>query len=75
MFTSYKNFGGGSGIIAYRIGDDFIEVKFSDGAIYQYTQSSAGVSTILMMKRLAMQGVGLNSYINTQARKSYSSKR
>ncbi len=70
----YKNLGGNSGISAYENGSDFIRVQFSDGAIYRYTYASAGSGNIEHMKALAMQGQGLNAFINTTVRKDYAEK-
>jgi hypothetical protein len=70
----YKDITGDSGVSAYEIGDDSIAVQFKDGAVYLYTYASAGRQTIEAMKRLAVGGDGLNSYINRNARKSYAKK-
>jgi hypothetical protein len=70
----YKNTNGDSGISAYEYGPDFIRVQFSDGAVYLYTNSSAGIQNIMTMKKLADQGNGLNSFINKNVRKSYARK-
>ena len=70
----YKNLGGQSGVDSYEIAPDSITVKFKDGAVYLYTNASAGVQNIEKMKALAVAGRGLNSFINTTVRKSYASK-
>lgn len=70
----YRNVGGDSGVYAYEIGNDSIQVQFSDGAIYLYNNSSAGGFNIEQMKMLATNGSGLNSFINTTVRKKYASK-
>lgn len=67
----YANLGGESGIIQYSIGDDYIDVMFSTGAVYRYSYASAGSIIVDEMKRLAKRGYGLNSYIMRNARKSY----
>lgn len=72
--TRYGNQGGDSGISAYEIQDDGIIVQFSTGAKYLYTNTSAGTLNIQEMKRLAVKGEGLNSFIMKHARTSYSSK-
>ena len=38
-------------------------LKFSDGAVYLYTNQSAGSANIEYMKQLAIAGEGLNSFI------------
>ncbi len=70
----YKNLGRDSGVMAYEIGSDYIKVEFNDGAIYLYTYASAGSENIEEMKKLAIEGEGLNSFINTHVRKDYESK-
>lgn len=70
----YRNRGGDSGIVAYEIGPDSITVMFSDGAVYLYTYQSAGSANIERMKRLAIAGEGLNSFINRCVRKDYARK-
>ncbi|GHV83637.1 hypothetical protein AGMMS50212_09770 [Spirochaetia bacterium] len=71
---NYKNVGGGSGIMAYEYGVDYVRVKFSDGHIYLYTNSSAGCQNIAKMKKLANEGKGLNSFINRNVRNLYQQK-
>ena len=70
----YRNRGGDSGIVTYEIGPDSITVKFSDRSVYLYTYQSAGRANIERMKRLAIAGEGLNSFINRCVRKDYASK-
>jgi hypothetical protein len=70
----YQNSNGNSGVIAYEIGQDFIRVLFSDDSIYRYTKVSAGAGNIEHMKSLAINGIGLNSYINTTVRMLYARK-
>lgn len=70
----YRNLSGGSNVFAYEIGDDRITVKFNDGSTYLYTNAKTGNRNIEQMKRLAVQGRGLNSFINTQVKKLYEAK-
>jgi hypothetical protein len=70
----YKNLDGDSGVVSYELGDGFIRVMFSDGAVYLYTNESAGVHNINQMKILAANGDGLNAFINQQVRKKYARK-
>ena len=70
----YRNRGGDSGIVAYETGPDSITVMFSGGAIYLYTYQSAGSANIEHMKRLAIDGEGLNSFINRCVREDYARK-
>jgi hypothetical protein len=70
----YKNIDGDSGVVGYEIGDDFIRVQFSTGAVYLYTNASAGAQSIAQMKKLAIAGDGLNAFINTIVRKACARK-
>jgi hypothetical protein len=70
----YKNLGGNSNVSSYETGNDHIKVRFKDGMIYLYNNSSAGSHNIETMKRLAMHGRGLNSFIKTDVNKMYASK-
>lgn len=67
----YANKRGGSGVSAYEIGSDYIRVRFSSGSIYQYSYRKAGQSHVESMKRLALAGSGLNSYINSYVKFKY----
>ena len=70
----YTDVNGDSGVAAYEIGDDYIHVQFKTGATYSYTYASAGRDVVEQMKRLALAGDGLNSFIMRNARTSYASK-
>jgi hypothetical protein len=70
----YANLSGDSGVVAYEVGRDSIDVKFQDGWIYLYTYASAGALHVEAMKKLAAAGRGLCTYIVKNARKSYESK-
>lgn len=63
-----------SGIAAYEIGPDFIRIKYKDNSIYRYTNKSTGVENIKQMKCLAMNGKGLNTFINQHVRLRYAEK-
>lgn len=69
--TLYKNLGGNSNIYAFSIGTDYIDVQFNGGKVYRYSYYSAGEVKVEQMKKLAVQGQGLNSYIMRNARKDY----
>ena len=71
----YKNLGRNSNIIAFELGDDYIDVQFNKGMIYRYSYISAGILKVNEMKRLALQGYGLNSYIMRNARINYEFKK
>lgn len=61
----YRDINGDSGIAAYEYGQDFIQVQFKPGKVYEYRASRIGSTHINNMKRLADSGDGLNAYINS----------
>ena len=71
----YANLGGNSDSCGYIIAEDYIDVMFSTGAVYRYSYRSAGVAKVKEMKRLAVAGQGLNSYIMHYARFNYERKK
>lgn len=70
----YLNASGQSGVRGYAIGSNYIDVYFSTGALYRYTYASAGSTAIENMKRLAVAGSGLNSYINRYVKSNYAAR-
>jgi len=70
----YNNLGNDSGVAAYEIESSSITVQFNDGWFYLYTAQSAGAANVEQMKRLAIAGQGLNSFINRVVRKGYARK-
>ena len=64
----YKNHGSNSGVTAYEIGDDYIKVEFADGPLYLYTYTSTGMREVEQMKKLAMDGKGLSTFISRHVR-------
>jgi hypothetical protein len=60
----YKNISGISGVTHYSIGRDFIKVKFKESpGIYIYDYSLNGAVHIEEMKKAAVKGLGLSTYI------------
>lgn len=70
----YGNLSGNSGVVAYEIGDEHIEVRFHDEVVYTYTYQSAGRGNVEQMKRLAKAGRGLSSFISRVVRSRFASK-
>lgn len=69
---TYKNLGGNSGVKEYSIGEDYIDVKFNGTKPpYGYSYESAGSEKVEEMKKLAVQGKGLNSFIMWKAKDDY----
>lgn len=68
----YKDIDVDSGVSAYEIGEDYIEVKFNGTSkIYTYSYKSAGSKNVEIMKELAEKGNGLNSFINKNVKFKY----
>jgi len=74
LMQQYKNISGDSGVVAYETGDDYIKVKFIDGAVYLYTNAVTGQHHINQMKKLAATGLGLSAYISKHVRNRYAAK-
>jgi len=71
---AYKNLNGNSGIESYEIGSDEITIRLTDGEIYVYTNQSAGNDNIEQMKKLALAGSGLHTFMNDEVKYLYRSK-
>lgn len=66
---------GKGGVKAYEVGDDFIILSYHHGSYdYKFTYKSAGKGAIEVMKTLAREGRGLNTYVSTQVKDKYESK-
>jgi hypothetical protein len=72
--TPYRNSSGTSGVVAYEIRDDSIVVQFRKGGKYLYTYDIPGRQEVEEMKRLAMEGKGLATYLNKIVRKRFAKK-
>ncbi|GGC13795.1 hypothetical protein [Pseudoduganella buxea] len=71
----YRNLDGHSGVVAYAIADDAIDVKFTGGDVYHYSYRKPGREHVERMKALALAGQGLSTYISQQVREHYERKR
>jgi len=69
----YKNKARASGVLAFKSGNNYIDVLFHDNSYYRYTKSSAGYDVLRKMQYLARLGVGLNSFIS-RTKPGYSMK-
>lgn len=67
----YGGLAGGSGVRAYATLPGAIAVEFVDGAVYLYTDASAGAACIARMHRLAAQGRGLSTLISRVVRNRF----
>jgi len=70
----YLNLGGASGVASWKQTADGLEVGFRDGHVYLYTGAITGQMHVARMTDLAVQGRGLNSYINRYVRKRYAAR-
>lgn len=72
----YKNLSGESNIEGFEIDEESITVKFISGTFrhYVYDQLKPGPAIVDKMKKLALSGRGLNSYISTTVKGNYSKK-
>ncbi len=67
----YQRLSGDSGVLAYTVRADAIDVKFVDGKVYTYTYASTGRERVEQMKRLARAGQGLATYISQHVGAAY----
>ncbi len=70
----YRNQSLTSGVVAYELGEEFIDVKFVGGDVYHYTTRRPGARDLLHMKELALRGEGLSTFISRHIRDRYESK-
>ncbi|AXA91257.1 hypothetical protein [Massilia sp. YMA4] len=70
----YRNLEGHSGVLAYDIRDTAIAVKFVGGDVYDYTYARPGRTHVEAMKRLALAGRGLSTYISQHVRDDYAAR-
>jgi hypothetical protein len=63
-----------SGVRAYEIAEQSVTVQFADGVTYVYSYASAGRERVEEMKRCALAGRGLSTYISQHVREAYASK-
>ena len=70
----YANLSGDSGVVAFEAGTDFIRVRFAGGDVYRYDRSRPGARHLAQMKRLALSGRGLSTYISRHVRTDYATK-
>lgn len=70
----YKNLAGNSGVLAFEIGPDYIEVVFQGGAVYRYDYDRPGPDATEDMKGLAEAGRGLSTYISQIVQDGYAER-
>lgn len=73
--TNYLNLHGDSNVKCYEIHDNYIDIVFHNTQlIYRYSNIIPGSYVLGELKRLALQGYGLNGYINRYVKKNYERK-
>ena len=73
--TNYLNLHGDSNVKCYEIHDNYIDIIFyKTPSIYRYSNKISGSYVVKELKRLALQGYGLNEYINRYVKKNYECK-
>lgn len=71
---TYKNLNGNSGVKAFEIGDHSIAIRFNNGETYLYDHNVPGKKEVAQMKRLALAGKGLSTFISQSVRERYAAK-
>lgn len=68
----YADLNDDSGVSSFEMGSSYIKVWFNrDAASYVYSHVSAGGYHVEHMKKLAVAGKGLNTYINKNVKRDY----
>lgn len=70
----YRNINGGSGVLAYETGEDYIQIQFQGNETYLYNEEKPGKEHVDQMKTLAEKGLGLSTYISQHVGKNYFKK-
>ncbi len=63
-----------SGVVAYEMHDDAIDVRFANGDVYRYDETTPGAVDVELMKRFARAGRGLTTYISKYVKDRYAEK-
>ena len=72
--SRYAALSGRSGIDAYEIRDRSIIVRFKHAGAYVYSYDMPGADEVEEMKRLAIAGKDLSTYISRNVRRRYAKK-
>ena len=75
VMTPYLRLAGETGVTAFHIRAEAIEVRFVDGYIYTYSYAVPGRVHVEAMKLLAREGRGLSTYISRNVREKYAARR
>ena len=64
-----------SGVKAYEIGPESIDVEFSSGWVYHFSYQKPGALRVERMKQLAESGHGLSTFISKHVKNRFESRR
>jgi hypothetical protein len=67
----YKNMSGKSGVRAYQIREQSVAIEFEGNGKYLYTYDRPGREHVEEMKKLAVEGLGLSTYISRKVKNRY----
>lgn len=70
----YQNVRRNSGVTHFEIFPTSIRIRFVNGAIYVYDYCMPGRRDVEVMKKLAVEGRGLSTYISQHVGERYASK-
>ncbi len=70
-FERYGEPGRESGVTRYALTGDAIHVQFQDDRVYVYDAVKPGMEDVREMKRRALEGRGLSTYISQRVRQRY----
>lgn len=65
---------GKSGVVAFDIHDDAIDIRFANGDVYRYDGTKPGPVDVEMMKRFARAGRSLTTYISRYVKDRYAAR-
>ena len=67
----YQALSGDAGVTHFKVDPDSITIQFKNRSVYLYTYASGGKRNIEAMKKLALEGDGLTTYINQNVKDRY----
>ncbi len=70
----YQSRSRNSGVVAFDLGEDSIELEFRDGSRYRYDAHRPGLEQVARMQQLALGGRGLTTFVNQNVRDRYAAK-
>ncbi len=70
----YQSRSRNSGVIAFNLAENSIELEFRDGSRYLYNATQPGPKAVATMQQLALAGAGLTTFVNRHVRDRYAAK-